>query len=105
MIATSPASTTITATRIISCLLRCVAITSSGVDRSALVSVQTPQVFRVEMLRKALASGDLASATDDAALVEAAGGSVGVIEAPSGNIKVTVPSDLELAAFLLEKNQ
>ncbi|MCB0859619.1 MAG: 2-C-methyl-D-erythritol 4-phosphate cytidylyltransferase [Solirubrobacterales bacterium] len=80
-------------------------IVAETLDRSALVSVQTPQVFRVEMLRKALASGDLASATDDAALVEAAGGSVGVIEAPSGNIKVTVPSDLELAAFLLEKNQ
>jgi len=74
-------------------------------DRSALVSVQTPQVFRVEVLERAIADGDLAAATDDAALIEAAGGSVGVIESPSGNIKVTVPSDLDLAALLLERNR
>lgn len=73
-------------------------------DRSTLVSVQTPQVFRVAALREAIASGDLATATDDASLIEAAGGAVGVIEAPSGNIKVTVPGDLELAAHLLSKN-
>jgi 2-C-methyl-D-erythritol 4-phosphate cytidylyltransferase len=74
-------------------------------DRSELVSVQTPQVFRIGILRDAIASGDLAAATDDASLVEAAGGSVGVIESPSGNIKVTVPGDLELAAHLLESSR
>ncbi len=74
-------------------------------DRSALVSVQTPQAFRVGFLEQAIASGNLAEATDDASLVEAAGGSVGVIEASSGNIKVTVPRDLDLAAFLLERGQ
>ncbi len=71
-------------------------------DRSTLVAVQTPQVFRTLSLQRAIGSGDLAAATDDASLVEAAGGSVGVIEAPSANIKVTVPGDLELAAHLLE---
>ena len=74
-------------------------------DRTELVSVQTPQVFRSESLRNALESGDLASATDDASLVELAGGAVGVIESPSGNIKVTVPADLELAAILLERKE
>ena len=74
-------------------------------DRSELVAVQTPQVFRVEALKEAMDSGDLASATDDASLVELAGGSVGVIESPSGNIKVTVPGDLDLAALLLERDQ
>jgi len=74
-------------------------------DRSELVAVQTPQVFRTGILRRAIEDGDLASATDDASLVELAGGSVGVIESPSGNIKVTVPGDLELAALLLEKSQ
>lgn len=70
-------------------------------DRSELVSVHTPQVFRVEALRKAIASGDLAAATDDASLVEATGGSVGVIDSPSSNMKVTVPGDLELASYFL----
>lgn len=71
-------------------------------DRSELVSVQTPQVFQIASLRVAMVAGDLARATDDAALIEAAGGSVGVVDSPSGNIKVTVPGDLDLAARLLE---
>lgn len=80
-------------------------IVTETLDRSELVSVQTPQVFRAEILEKAIAAGDLASATDDASLVEAAGGAVGVIESPSGNIKVTVPGDLDLAALLLERER
>jgi len=80
-------------------------VVAETLDRSQLVAVQTPQVFRVEILQRAIQSGDLAAATDDAALVEAAGGSVGVIESPSGNIKVTVPGDLELAAHLLERSR
>jgi 2-C-methyl-D-erythritol 4-phosphate cytidylyltransferase len=80
-------------------------VVAETLDRSQLVAVKTPQVFRVEILRRALESGDLAAATDDAALVEAAGGSVGVIESPSGNIKVTVPGDLELAAYFLERSR
>ena len=74
-------------------------------DRSVLVSVQTPQVFRTSALERAIASGDLAAATDDASLIEAAGGAVRVIDAPSGNIKVTVPGDLALAARLFETDE
>jgi 2-C-methyl-D-erythritol 4-phosphate cytidylyltransferase len=72
-------------------------------DRSRLWRIQTPQVFRADVLRRALdVSGDaLAAATDDAALVEAAGGVVRVVEAPADNIKVTRPVDLELAEALL----
>ena len=72
-------------------------------DRSRLWAIQTPQVFAADVLRRALAVPDetLAAATDDAALVEAAGGSVRVVEAPAENIKVTGPVDLEIAAALL----
>lgn len=72
-------------------------------DRSVLWRVQTPQVFRADVLRRALdVSGDvLGAATDDAALVEAAGGLVRVVEAPAENIKVTRPVDLKLAEVLL----
>ncbi|MFL5895636.1 MAG: 2-C-methyl-D-erythritol 4-phosphate cytidylyltransferase [Thermoleophilaceae bacterium] len=72
-------------------------------DRARLWSIQTPQAFRAEVLRRALedAGAGLADATDDAALVEAAGGSVRVVDAPPGNIKITWPSDLELAATRL----
>ncbi len=72
-------------------------------DRDRLRAVQTPQVFRAAALRRAMETGDLAAATDDAALIEAAGGSVGVIDAPSGNIKVTVPADLALAELMLTR--
>ena len=72
-------------------------------DRSRLWSIQTPQVFRAEVLRRALdvSAEQLAAATDDAMLVEAAGGSVFVVEAPPENIKVTDPLDLLLAEAML----
>jgi 2-C-methyl-D-erythritol 4-phosphate cytidylyltransferase len=72
-------------------------------DRSSLWAVQTPQVFRAEVLRRALDVDDetLAAATDDASLVEAAGGTVDVVEAPPENLKVTREADLKLAEALL----
>ena len=72
-------------------------------DRATLWSIQTPQVFRAEVLRRALAVDDaaLASATDDASLVEAAGGSVVVVEAPAENFKVTTAADLRRAEGIL----
>ncbi len=72
-------------------------------DRSVLWRIQTPQVFRADVLRRALDVSDdaLAAATDDAALVEAAGGVVRVVEAPPENIKVTRPVDVALAELLL----
>jgi 2-C-methyl-D-erythritol 4-phosphate cytidylyltransferase len=71
-------------------------------DRSRLWAVQTPQVFRREILEKALESDDLlARATDDAWLVEQLGGTVQVIETGSANIKVTNVTDLRLAELLL----
>jgi 2-C-methyl-D-erythritol 4-phosphate cytidylyltransferase len=72
-------------------------------DRSRLWAVQTPQAFRTAALRRALdVSADvLAAATDDAWLVERAGGSVRVIESPPANFKVTTPHDLAIAESLL----
>jgi 2-C-methyl-D-erythritol 4-phosphate cytidylyltransferase len=74
-------------------------------DRSALWAVQTPQVFRRDALARALAQPDdvLAGATDDAGLVEQAGGRVHVVESPAGNLKVTTPTDLRLAELLLSE--
>jgi 2-C-methyl-D-erythritol 4-phosphate cytidylyltransferase len=71
-------------------------------DRSSLWSVQTPQAFRTEPLREALGSTELlAQASDDAMLVERAGGRVLVHPAPPENIKVTTPLDLRVAQLLL----
>ena len=71
-------------------------------DRSRLWAAQTPQAFRTEALRRALAAPDsLAGATDDAMLVESIGSRVIVHDAPSENIKVTMPRDLRTASVLL----
>lgn len=73
------------------------------VDRSTLRLAETPQVFRTDALRAALAAGDLKVATDDASLVEANGGRVGVVEHPLPNPKVTYPGDIEVVEALLER--
>jgi 2-C-methyl-D-erythritol 4-phosphate cytidylyltransferase len=72
-------------------------------DRSALWSIQTPQVFRADVLRRALErdAAALAAATDDAALVEEAGGTVRVVESFPENIKVTRKQDLRIVEALL----
>jgi 2-C-methyl-D-erythritol 4-phosphate cytidylyltransferase len=68
-------------------------------DRATLVAVQTPQAFRASVLRAAHAAGG--EATDDAALVEQAGGTVVVVAGELLNRKITVPDDLEWARRLL----
>ncbi|MBW6468182.1 MAG: 2-C-methyl-D-erythritol 4-phosphate cytidylyltransferase [Coriobacteriia bacterium] len=79
------------------------ALVTSTPDRSRFWAVQTPQVFRADALRaaytEAAASGR--EGTDDASLVEAAGGTVCVIEGPRDNIKVTLAGDLAVAEALL----
>lgn len=67
-------------------------------ERESLVAVQTPQAFRAAALRAAHAGGD--DATDDAALVERAGGHVTLVAGEPRNRKVTEPDDLaELAGL------
>jgi 2-C-methyl-D-erythritol 4-phosphate cytidylyltransferase len=74
-------------------------------DRSALWAVQTPQVFRRAALERALDVPNevLASATDDAWLVERSGGTVVVVEAPRENLKITTAADLAVAELLLAR--
>lgn len=80
-------------------------VVTRTLDRSGLWSVQTPQVFRRRTLESALNVADdvLAQATDDAWLVERAGGRVVVVPAPQGNLKITTPLDLELAELLVAR--
>jgi 2-C-methyl-D-erythritol 4-phosphate cytidylyltransferase len=72
-------------------------------DRARLWAIQTPQAFRRAALERALdvPADVLAAATDDAWLVERAGGRVVVIPATARNLKVTTPFDLEVAERLL----
>jgi 2-C-methyl-D-erythritol 4-phosphate cytidylyltransferase len=76
---------------------------SETVDREGFWAIQTPQAFRTEALRAALAvdPATLEAATDDAALVEARGGRVRVHPVADPNPKVTTPADLEVVSALL----
>ena len=69
-------------------------------DRSELVRVQTPQVFRAAALRKAHATYS-GVATDDASMIEGTGGTVGTFPGSPANIKITYEHDLAVAATLL----
>jgi 2-C-methyl-D-erythritol 4-phosphate cytidylyltransferase len=69
------------------------------VDRTRLVAVQTPQGFAADVLRAAHASGG--DATDDAALAEAIGAKVVLVDGDVRNIKITDASDLALAEFFV----
>jgi 2-C-methyl-D-erythritol 4-phosphate cytidylyltransferase len=68
------------------------------VAREDLVTVQTPQAFRFDLLVSAHGSG--AEATDDAALVEALGARVVVVPGEVRNVKITEPGDLERVSAL-----
>ena len=73
-------------------------------ERARLWAVQTPQVFRRAALEGALIGASdevLSAATDDAWLVEQAGGVVEVVESSPANLKITTPTDLALAEVLL----
>ena len=72
-------------------------------ERSRMWAVQTPQVFRTEGLREAIAEhpDELGTVTDDAMLVERSGGEILIHQASADNMKVTTPRDLQIAAMLL----
>lgn len=78
-------------------------IVEGTLDRETLRLAETPQVFRTQALKAALSSGELGAATDDASLVEANGGRIGVVEYPLPNPKVTYPGDLEVAEALFAR--
>ncbi|HEU5062857.1 MAG TPA: 2-C-methyl-D-erythritol 4-phosphate cytidylyltransferase [Solirubrobacterales bacterium] len=75
-------------------------------DRDELWAAQTPQVFRVEALREALAAAERPEeATDEAMLVERAGGTVLIHPVAEQNLKVTTPLDLQVAELLLQSRR
>ncbi len=76
---------------------------SSTLDRRRLVAVQTPQAFRIPLLREALekARRDGFTGTDCSALVERLGVEVRIVPGRPENWKLTLPADLDRAAALL----
>lgn len=85
-------------------------IVDTTIDRAAVWAIQTPQVFRADLLRAAYRQADMSS-TDDAGLVErliesdngapSGASNVVVIEGDNRNIKITRPADVRLARAIL----
>jgi 2-C-methyl-D-erythritol 4-phosphate cytidylyltransferase len=74
-------------------------------DRSSLMSIQTPQAFKYKLIKEAYERGMKTGfiATDDARLVERLGYPVKVIGGSNENIKITTPEDLAIAEAMLKK--
>jgi 2-C-methyl-D-erythritol 4-phosphate cytidylyltransferase len=70
------------------------------VPRDSLWQAQTPQMFRYQMLRRALESAR--HVTDEASAIEAAGLHPRLVESDTTNLKVTFPLDLHLAEWILQ---
>jgi 2-C-methyl-D-erythritol 4-phosphate cytidylyltransferase len=71
------------------------------VDRAGLWQAQTPQMFRLGVLRRALESADLAAVTDEASAVESLGLQPLLVEGDVTNLKVTWGRDAALAELIL----
>ncbi|WP_316822717.1 2-C-methyl-D-erythritol 4-phosphate cytidylyltransferase [Pedobacter gandavensis] len=76
---------------------------TEALNRENLLMIQTPQTFRVEILRKAYQQAFRNEFTDDASVVEYSGYPIYVIEGDRENIKITYPEDLEIASILKKK--
>lgn len=77
---------------------------SHPVDRSRLVLIQTPQTFRLSLIRQAYQQDDSPEFTDDASVLEKTGTIIRLVEGNRENIKITWPADLRLAEALLKEN-
>ena len=78
-------------------------VVEATLDRDPLWAAQTPQVFRADLLRKALEKADDkdASITDESSAVERLGQSVRIVESKEPNPKITYPGDVGTVARLL----
>lgn len=76
---------------------------SEAVIRSEYVSVQTPQIVEIKLLKRAYEQVYHAGVTDDACLVEALGEQVVLVKGNDDNIKITTPLDYQLAEIVLGK--
>ena len=78
---------------------------SGTLDRNKLRRALTPQIFKIEVLRRAFELGDLGDAvTDECYLVEKLGHPIAFVEGSVRNIKITHKEDLELARIIIENS-
>jgi 2-C-methyl-D-erythritol 4-phosphate cytidylyltransferase len=75
---------------------------TKAVDRSQYRIIQTPQTFKLQLIKKAYDVKEDASLTDDASVAERSGHKISLFEGSYQNIKITTPEDLIVAEALLK---
>ena len=78
---------------------------STILPRSELRIVQTPQIFKSSILRKAYTQEFDKAFTDDASVVEAMGIKITLVDGERTNIKLTTPEDMEWAEWMLQREE
>lgn len=78
-------------------------IVKKTIERKGLWEIQTPQVFKKDLILRAYKKFGKQDATDDAMLVERLGEKVSVVLGSYNNIKVTTPEDMELAKAIVKR--
>jgi len=80
-------------------------VVSGSIDRQNVFAMQTPQIFRRQLLVDAYQriSEDSVTITDEVSAVEHAGGKIAIVAARDSNLKITYASDLPVAEFILEQ--
>ena len=81
-----------------------VALITATIPRERVVMAQTPQVFETQLLKEAFSDAEIdgVNASDEAGLIERLGHEVHVVQGSERNIKITKPSDMDLARFYLQ---
>jgi 2-C-methyl-D-erythritol 4-phosphate cytidylyltransferase len=80
-------------------------VVSGSIERQNVFAMQTPQIFRCELLVEAYerVSKDSVTITDEVSAIEYAGGKVVIVPAEDHNLKITFATDLPIAEFILEQ--
>ncbi len=79
--------------------------TTQAFDRSEFILIQTPQVFDLNIIKKAYQSSYASNFSDDATVVESIGVTINMIAGERENIKITYPEDIEIASILIKKKR
>jgi 2-C-methyl-D-erythritol 4-phosphate cytidylyltransferase len=80
-------------------------VVSGSIERQNVFAMQTPQIFRYELLVEAYGrvSKDSVTITDEVSAIEYTGGKVVIVPAEDHNLKITFATDLPIAEFILEQ--
>jgi 2-C-methyl-D-erythritol 4-phosphate cytidylyltransferase len=80
-------------------------VVSGSIERQNVFAMQTPQIFRCELLVEAYerVSKDSVTITDEVSAIEYTGGKVVIVPAEDHNLKITFATDLPIAEFILEQ--